>query len=136
VGQWVAIPEFLHVDDLADACLFLMNLPDEKYQSLVTSHQSPALINIGTGEELTIRELALLVKEVVSFAGDLAFDTTKPDGTPRKLCDVSRLHALGWSHRIELEEGLQGVYQWYLKQFHRNPYRTEEKEKNQPAELR
>jgi GDP-L-fucose synthase len=111
--------EFLHVDDLADACLFLMNLPEETFASLLTLDNSPALINIGTGEELTIKELALLVKEVVGFAGELMFDTSKPDGTPRKLCDVSRLHALGWKYKIVLEEGLQSTYSWYLKNVHR-----------------
>jgi GDP-L-fucose synthase len=107
--------EFLHVDDLAGACLFLMSLPDGEYQSLLTCHQSPALINIGTGEELTIREVALLIKEVVDFSGELAFDESRPDGTPRKLCDVSRLHALGWRHRIGLSEGLLETYRWYLE---------------------
>jgi GDP-L-fucose synthase len=110
--------EFLHVDDLADACVFLMNLAEEVYVALtVPSPQSPApaLINVGSGEEVSIRELALLVKETVGFTGDLVFDTTKPDGTPRKLCDVSRLHSLGWKHNISLAEGLRGVYSWYLE---------------------
>jgi GDP-L-fucose synthase len=107
--------EFLHVDDLADACLFLMSLPDGEYQSLVTCPLSPALINIGTGEELTIRELALLIKEVVEFSGEFAFDASRPDGTPRKLCDVSRLRRLGWEKRTGLREGLLEVYRWYLE---------------------
>jgi len=107
--------EFLHVDDLADACLFLLNLPEDVYSSLLAHHPSPALINIGSGEEVTIRELALLVKEAVGFGGELVFDTTKPDGTPRKLCDVSRLHSLGWRHRIGLEDGIRGVYSWFLE---------------------
>jgi len=107
--------EFLHVDDLAEACFFLMNLPEELFSSLLTCHSSPALINIGTGEEVTIRELALLIKEAVGFDGELAFDAAKPDGTPRKLCDVSKIHSLGWRHRIGLREGLRGVYRWYLE---------------------
>lgn len=113
--------EFLHVDDLADACLFLMNLPEDVYYSLLTTHlgpdgsHSPALINIGTGEEITIRDLALLIKKVVGFEGELVFDSTKPDGTPRKLCDVSRLHAMGWRHTIELRDGIEGAYRWYLE---------------------
>ena len=107
--------EFLHVDDLAAACLFLMNLPEEKYQSLVTSHESPALINIGTGEEVSIRELALLIKKVVGFAGELIFDSSRPDGTPRKLCDVTRIHDLGWRHLIGLEDGLKETYRWYVE---------------------
>jgi GDP-L-fucose synthase len=98
--------EFLHVDDLADACLFLMNLPEDVYSS-------PALINVGTGEEVSIRQLALLIKDVVGFAGELLFDRSRPDGTPRKLSDVSRLHALGWEHRIGLEEGVAVTYRWY-----------------------
>ena len=105
--------EFLHVDDLADASLFLMNLPEDVFSSLLTSHPSPALINIGSGEEITIRDLALLVKKVVGFGGELVFDTTKPDGTPRKLSDVSRLNGLGWRHRIGLEEGVCSTYEWF-----------------------
>jgi GDP-L-fucose synthase len=110
--------EFLHVDDLADACLFLMNLPEELYVSLLAAgprSPAPALINIGSGEEVTIRELALIIKEVVGFTGELVFDSTKPDGTPRKLCDVSRLHGLGWRNQTSLEEGIKGVYRWYLE---------------------
>jgi len=105
--------EFLHVDDLADACLFLMNLPEDTFSSLLTLHSSPALINIGSGEEVTIRELALLVKEAVGFEGSLVFDTSKPDGTPRKLCDVSKLRALGWHHNKRLKEGIGHVYCWF-----------------------
>jgi GDP-L-fucose synthase len=107
--------EFLHVDDLADACLFLMNLPEEVFSSLLVSENSPALINIGTGEEVSIRELAILVRDTVGFSGDIEFDTSKPDGTPRKLCDVSRLHALGWKHRTSLQEGLKEVYRGYVE---------------------
>lgn len=108
--------EFIHVDDLADACLFLMTLPEEQYCSLlIPGPQSPvpALINIGSGEEVTIRELALRIKDIVGFAGELVFDASKPDGTPRKLSDVSRIHALGWKHKINLEEGLRQSYDWY-----------------------
>ncbi len=107
--------EFLHVDDLANACLFLMNLPHETYSTLLAHQSSPALINIGTGEEVSIRELALLISEVVGFKGELLFDASKPDGTPRKLCDVSRLHTLGWRHRIGLKDGLRNTYRWYLE---------------------
>jgi GDP-L-fucose synthase len=113
-GTGAPFREFLHVDDLADACLFLMNLPEASYSSLLTHHSSPALINIGSGEEVTIRELALMVKEVVDFKGELVFDSSKPDGTPRKLCDVSKLHALGWRHRMGLKDGLGSTYEWYL----------------------
>ena len=95
--------EFLHVDDLADACVFLM----EHYDGL--QH-----INVGTGEDLSIRELAELVGAVVHPAARLTFDTTKPDGMPRKLLDVSRLHGLGWRHRIGLREGIASTYAWFL----------------------
>jgi GDP-L-fucose synthase len=102
-----------------------MNLAEKEFVSLLaTSPQSPApaLINIGSGDEVTIRELALLVKEAVGFEGSLVFDSSKPDGTPRKLCDVSKLHALGWKHRTRLEEGIQSSYEWY-----RNNLETYEK---------
>jgi GDP-L-fucose synthase len=95
--------EFLHVDDLADACLFLMDRYDE------APH-----VNVGTGEDLSIRELAEMVRSVVHPDATLAFDTSKPDGMPRKLLDVSRLHALGWRHRIGLRDGIASTYQWFL----------------------
>lgn len=96
--------EFLHVDDLAAACVFLL----EKYDS-------PEIINVGCGEDISIRELAQLICDVVGFKGELAWDTTKPDGTPRKLLDVSKVHALGWRHRIPLREGIARTYQWFLE---------------------
>ncbi len=96
--------EFLHVDDLADACVFLMRRYD------AAEH-----INVGTGEDLTIRELAEMVRDIVHPQAQLAFDPTKPDGTPRKLLDVSRLHALGWRHRIPLGEGIASSYRWFLE---------------------
>jgi GDP-L-fucose synthase len=95
--------EFLHVDDLASACLFLMD------------HYSEAQhINIGTGEDLSIRELAELVRDVVRPGARLTFDPSKPDGMPRKLLDVSRIHGLGWRHRIELAQGIRTTYEWFL----------------------
>lgn len=112
-GTGTPYREFLHVDDLADACLFLMKLPEDTFSSLLTHNSSPALINVGSGEEVTIRELALLVKEVVGFEGELVFDSSKPDGTPRKLSDVSKLQALGWRHRTGLKDGIRYVYQWF-----------------------
>lgn len=108
--------EFLYSDDMADACVFLMNLPDDRYTSLLGSDESvsgrfePPLVNVGVGEDVTIRELAELVGGVVGFRGDLAFDATKPDGTPRKLMDVSRLHAIGWKASTGLAEGLAQAY--------------------------
>jgi GDP-L-fucose synthase len=95
--------EFLHVEDLADACVFLM----DRYDG--TEH-----INVGTGEDLSIRELAETVRGIVYPEAQLVFDTSKPDGTPRKLLDVSRLHALGWRHKIALREGIATTYQWFL----------------------
>jgi GDP-L-fucose synthase len=95
--------EFLHVDDLADACVFVMEHYDEAQH-----------INIGTGEDLSIRELAELIGDIVHPGARLTFDTSKPDGMPRKLLDVSRLHALGWRHRIALADGVRSTYEWFL----------------------
>ena len=91
--------EFLHVDDLADACYFLMEHYDEE-----------GFVNIGTGEDVTILELAELVREIVGYTGEIHHDLSKPDGTPRKLLDVGKLHAMGWKHRIELAQGIRAVY--------------------------
>lgn len=97
--------EFLHVDDLADACVFLM----DRYDGAMH-------INVGTGEDQSVRELAELVAGIVHPGATLAFDTSKPDGMPRKLLDVSRLHALGWRHQIGLREGIASTYEWFLTQ--------------------
>ena len=94
--------EFLYVDDLAAACVFLL----EKYDS-------PEIVNIGCGEDISVRELAELICDIVGFNGQLAWDGTKPDGTPRKLLDVSKIHALGWRHRIDLREGIKRTYEWF-----------------------
>ena len=99
--------EFLHVDDMADAAVFLMN-----------NYDSGEIINVGTGEDVSIRELAELIARIVGFQGELVFDTSKPDGTPRKLLDVSRLHALGWRAKISLEEGIRSTYEWYVGTSH------------------
>jgi GDP-L-fucose synthase len=95
--------EFLHVDDLASACFFLLQHYSEK-----------DIINIGCGEDISIKNLALIIKEIVGFEGELAFDTSKPDGTPRKLLSIDKLHNLGWKHQIELEEGIKSVYKEVL----------------------
>ena len=100
--------EFLHVDDLADACLHIMRVPDP-----------PDLLNIGVGDDLTIAELAALVADIVGFQGTIDYDRTRPDGTPRKLLDVTRLQALGWQARIALRAGIEETYAWYLA--HREP---------------
>lgn len=98
--------EFLYGEDLGQACVFLMNLPDEKFDSLLRNDEPP-LLNVGTGEDLTIRELAELICRLVGFDGELVFDSSKPDGTPRKLLDVSRIHALGWEAQTTLERGIR-----------------------------
>ena len=106
--------EFLHVDDLADACVTLMNLDDKRYDQLLRHPDGP-LINIGCGEDHTIAELARRVRAVVGFGGQIRFDDSRPDGTPRKLLDVSRLSALGWKPNISLESGISMTYRDYLR---------------------
>ncbi|HEU4718539.1 MAG TPA: GDP-L-fucose synthase, partial [Bacteroidia bacterium] len=98
-GSGTPLREFLHVDDMADACVHVMCTWNEK-----------GFLNVGTGEDISIRDLALLIKKVVGFGGELTFDASKPDGTPRKLTDVTRLHATGWKHKISLGQGIQSVY--------------------------
>jgi GDP-L-fucose synthase len=98
-GTGSPLREFLHVDDLAEACVFLMN-----------NYTDKEFVNLGSGKEISIKNLALLVKEIVGFDGELTFNTDKPDGTPRKLMDVSKLAKAGWSSKIELEEGIRSVY--------------------------
>jgi GDP-L-fucose synthase len=112
--------EFLHVDDLADACVHLMGLDTETYRA----HTQPMCshVNAGMGVDVSIRELAETVAEVVGFAGDIRFDPSKPDGTPRKLLDVTRLSTLGWKARIDLREGLAQTYAWFLA--HHSDLRT------------
>jgi len=101
--------EFLHVDDLAEACVFLMETYNERQ-----------FVNVGTGEDVTIKDLALLIKEIVGYEGEIVNDTSKPDGTPRKLMDVSRIHKLGWKHKIDLRDGIQSVYKSY-REHQQNP---------------
>ncbi len=107
-GTGSPLREFLHADDLAEACFFLMN-----------HYNEPGLVNIGVGEDIAIRELALMIKDVVGYKGAIVHDLSKPDGTPRKLMDVSKLNALGWRAKTGLREGIKGVYdglkneEWY-----------------------
>jgi len=103
-GTGSPLREFMHADDLAEACVFLMN-----------NYDGEQFVNVGTGEDLTIRNLAEMVKDVVGFEGELRWNTEKPDGTPRKLMDVSRLHSMGYKHKIDLPEGLKKTYQDFLK---------------------
>jgi GDP-L-fucose synthase len=103
--------EFLYIEDLADAVCYLMNQVDAKD----LNENGISHINIGTGKDLSIAELVDVIKKVVGYEGKIEYDTTKPDGTPRKLLDVTRLHELGWKHKISLEEGIEKTYKWYLK---------------------
>ena len=111
--------EFLHVDDMASACLYIMNLNEKTYKA----NTKPMLshVNIGTGKDCTIRELAETIAKVTGFKGEIRFDPSKPDGTPRKLLDISRLNALGWKATISLEDGIRQTYQWFLE--HRDEIR-------------
>jgi GDP-L-fucose synthase len=105
-GTGTPLREFMHANDMADACVYLMqNYDGEKF------------VNIGTGVDLSIKDLALTIKRIAGYEGDLVFDTSKPDGTPRKLMDVSYLHSLGWKHKIELEEGIQQVYNEFKEKY-------------------
>jgi GDP-L-fucose synthase len=103
--------EFLYSEDAADACVFLMNLGEPELKRILTENEMPPLVNIGCGQDITIRELAELIAEVVGFKGRQIFDSSKPDGTPRKLLDTSRLTALGWKPQMSLREGLEKTYQ-------------------------
>lgn len=103
-GTGSPLREFLHVDDLAEACLFLMN-----------NYKDKQFVNLGSGKEISIKDLALLIKKIVGYTGELTFNTDKPDGTPRKLMDVSKLAKAGWTYSIELEDGIKSVYQDALK---------------------
>ena len=111
-GSGTPMREFLHVDDLADAVVHLQNIPQERYASETEPMRSH--INVGTGTDVTIRALAETLVKVIGYEGKLVFDTTKPDGAPRKLMDVSRLARLGWQARISLRNGLQATYAWFL----------------------
>ncbi len=111
-GTGKPLREFLYVDDMADACVFLMeNYDGEEH------------INIGTGEEISIKDLAQLIKKIVDFDGELVFDNSMPDGTPKKLTDVSKLHNLGWKHKVKLNKGIELSYEWYKKNFDEIEYK-------------
>lgn len=103
-GTGKALREFLYIEDMADGCIFLLE-----------NYDGADFVNLGTGKELTIRELAELIKNVVGFSGELCFNTEKPDGTPRKLLDVSKMESLGWKYKIDLEEGIKRTYKWFLE---------------------
>jgi GDP-L-fucose synthase len=99
---------------MADACVNLLELPDDKDKGLI-NNLKPCLVNIGTGKDITISELAEMVKEIVGFDGKIVFDTSKPDGTPQKLLDVSRMDKLGWKAKITLRQGIGDTYQWFIE---------------------
>ena len=111
-GSGKPLREFIHVDDIADACVFIMGLDFRELYEQGLSH-----LNVGTGNEITIRELAELISGIVGFSGDFIFDQSMPDGTPRKLLDVSRISELGWRHQISLEEGIKALCGWYMENF-------------------
>jgi len=125
--------EFLYSDDMADACVMLMNLPDEKFDEVLRGPNDFPLINIGCGEDQTIAELARTMAAIVGFRGALEFDTSKPDGTPRKLLDVGRLRQLGWSPRVDLKAGIAAAYQDFLA---RQGGSTEKKMKGATSEAK
>ena len=112
-GSGSPMREFLYVDDMAGACLHVMNLPKEVYGEHVLPMSSH--INVGTGKDCTIRELANTIARAVGYRGDILWDTSKPDGTPRKLLDVGLLKRLGWQYSVELDEGIERTYQWFLQ---------------------
>lgn len=103
-GTGSPMREFLHVNDLADAAVHLMN-----------THDDGEIVNVGTGKDVTIKELAELIRDTVGYKGELVWDTDKPDGTPRKLLDVSKIHNLGWHHKVSLKKGIEDTYRWYLE---------------------
>ncbi|MEG2200276.1 MAG: GDP-L-fucose synthase [Anaerovorax sp.] len=111
-GTGAPLREFMHVDDMADACVFLM----ENYEGVGADGSINTHVNIGTGEEVSIKELALLIREAVGYEGELVFNKNMPDGTPRKLLDVTKLKTLGWQSKISLKEGIAATYRWYVEE--------------------
>ena len=110
-GSGKPMREFLWSDDMADACVFLMEEVD--IQDLSTTVNDPHFLNIGTGEDISIKNLAYLIKKIIDFKGNFYFNTNKPDGTMRKVTDVSKLHSLGWKHKMDIETGITKIYNWY-----------------------
>jgi GDP-L-fucose synthase len=104
--------EFMHVDDMADACWFMLG-----------QEAGGELINVGTGNDIAIREFALLIAKIVGFDGEIVFDTSKPDGTPRKVLDVTKIHSFGWRHKIDLVDGMEATYAWYKQALERGEVR-------------
>ncbi len=113
-GTGQPMREFLWSEEMADACVFVMEKVDFSDLKGSDKEVRNCHINIGTGKEISIKGLAMLLKETVAYSGAITFDATKPDGTMRKLTDVSKLNALGWKHQVEIEEGVRRMYEWYL----------------------
>ncbi len=114
-GTGTPMREFLYVDDMADGCVFVMELDDATFARELLNYPEPCFVNLGTGVDVTIRALAETIKEVVGYEGKLIFDATKPDGTMRKLLDVSRAKGLGWEARVSLRDGIEKTYRWFLE---------------------
>ena len=114
-GTGTPMREFLYVDDMADGCVFVMESDDETLAETLLNYPDPCFLNLGTGVDVTIRELAEIVKDVVGYEGGLEFDSTKPDGTMRKLLNVSRAKEMGWEAKVALREGIEKTYQWFLE---------------------
>ena len=121
-GTGTPTREFIYVDDMVDACLFILHLDQKDY--LTASGDDGLHINIGTGKEISIAELAQLVATVVGYTGSVVFDSSKPDGTPRKVSDVSKLHQLGWKSRTSLQQGIGQVYQWFTEHYENGTLRN------------
>ena len=119
-GTGKPLREFLHVDDLADACIYIMAMEEKIYNTHINA-PSP-MVNIGIGKEISINDLAEVIRDVVGFQGEIEFDTSKPDGTPQKLLDVSRLTNMGWKQSIGLRDGLTSTYRWFLE--HQDSFRS------------
>ena len=116
-GSGMPRREFLYVDDLADACIFLINLPEKQYNKLLLNDMQPPLINIGWGKDISIKELVDLVKEVIGYTGNVQWDTSKPDGTPRKLLNIDKMNGLGWMPKVNLREGIRLAYSDYQQEY-------------------
>ncbi|WP_432822908.1 NAD-dependent epimerase/dehydratase family protein, partial [Trichloromonas sp.] len=114
-GTGTPMREFLFVDDMADGSLYIMELDEAALAEHLLNYPAPCFVNLGTGIDVSIRELAETIKEVVGYRGGIRFDTSKPDGTPRKLQDVTRMKALGWEAKVALREGLERTYRWFLE---------------------
>jgi GDP-L-fucose synthase len=114
-GTGTPMREFLYVDDMADGCIFVMESDDDALAETLLNYPDPCFLNLGTGVDVTIRELAETVKDVVGYEGGLVFDSTKPDGTMRKLLNVSRAKNMGWEAKVSLREGIEKTYRWFLE---------------------